>query len=665
MKKITYLSILVCFLLASCTTSAQTGKYTSKNKKAIKSFESALSSYRNSQYESRSKNLSAAISSLDKAIDKDPNFVDAYMMRSKILAETGKLKEAIKDKEKGLQIMPEYSKVEYFYLAEMQMKAAQYQDGAKNAAKFLTYRNNNPTFEALAKKYIKNAEFAQDAMKNPVKFEPKNLGANINTTADEYHPSIMGDENTIIFTRVIKDPRIQNRRGAHEDLYTSNRETDGEWKVSTSISKKINTLLNEGSSSISADGNYLIFTNCAGADGTYGDTRRGKGSCDLFYTKKIGKRWATPRNMGIPVNSVHWESQPSFSADGRSMYFIQRRSRQADINKQDIYETHVGDDGYWTKPKKLSSVINTPEAEQTVFIHPDGQTLYFASNGHTGMGGLDLFLSRKQPNGEWGTPVNLGYPINTEKNEDGIIVSANGERAYFASTRDGGFGGSDIYYFDLPEESRPVLTTYMKGKVFDAESKTPLGAIFELVDVETGELIIQSESNDMTGDFLVNIPTNKKLALNVSKDGYFFYSKNYTFEEKENKNDPFLVDVPLEKIKVSDKGFVLENVFFDVNKYDLKPESKVELNKLYDFLLLNKTLKVELGGHTDSDGEDTKNQVLSENRAKAVVTYLIEKGINKDRLTYKGYGETVPVAPNDTKENKAKNRRTEVKIIGK
>lgn len=660
-KNILFLFLITVFY--SCQTSAQS-YYSTKNKKAIKLFEKALQADRDIGIIAGSLENKAAYA--QKAVDKDPNFVEAYFLLSDAKAQLGNLEEAIEARKKGLSINPNYSKVEYFYLADMQMKADQYQDGAKTATTFLTFKNTNDRQRAQASLFIQNASFIENALKNPVQFNPVNLGKNINSSQSEYHPTIMGDENTIIYTRTIRDDRVMGMRKEHEDLYVSIRSTDGEWQVSESVSEKINTLLNEGSSTISADGNYLIFTSCAGYEG-YGRNRNGMGSCDLFYCKKIGKRWSAPRNLGAPVNTNFWESQPCFSADGRTLYFIQNRTRNTgDRNNQDIYVTTLTNEGYWSKPTPLPGTINTPFAEQTIFAHPDGQTIYFASNGHPGMGGLDLFLSRKNEKGEWSTPINLGYPINTSDDEDGIIVSPNGKRAYFASTREGGFGQSDLYYFDLPEQVRPVLTTYMKGVVYDADSKLPLEAQFELIDLATGETILSNISNDMTGEFLVNIPTNKELALNVAKPGYFFYSKNYTFNEKDKQEGkPYLIDVPLEKIEVSNKGFVLENVFFDVAKYELKPASKVELNKLYDLLVRNKTIKVELGGHTDSDGDDAKNQLLSENRAKAVVEYLVEKGIAKDRLSYKGYGETQPVVPNDSPENKAKNRRTEVKIIGK
>lgn len=662
MIKVSTLLIFFSFFFNSCTT-AQHGNYTTKNKKAIKLYEQGLDAFRKAEYDGPDY-LTLAKGYLKKSLDKDENFVDAYMLLSEVNYRLGDLKTAIELKEKGLLIKPEYSQNEYFYLSNMQFYDLQYDKAINNAQKFLTFRNTNPALRQEANRIIKNSEFAKEAIKNPVPFDPKNLGGNINTEASEYHPTILGDESQIIFTRTIKDERVMNSRGIHEDLYTSIKSTDGEWQISNQTSNKINTLMNEGSSTISADGNYLIFTSCAGING-YGETRTGRGSCDLFYCKKIGKRWSRPKNLGAEINTKYWESQPCFSADGRTIYFIRRISREANRKKQDIYVTYLNDDGSWTKPERMPNHINTTEAEQTVFIHPDGQTLYFASDGHIGMGGLDLFVSRKQSDGTWGAPENLGYPINTPNDEDGIIVSPDGTKAYFASTREGGFGLSDIYYFELPENLRPTLTTYMKGKVFDGKSKIPLGASIELIDLDKNEVIFKSKSNDLTGDFLVNIPTNKELAMNVSLEGYFFYSKNYTFKEKENKNEPFLVDVPLNKIEVDDKGFVLENVFFDVNKYELKPKSKIELNKLYNLLNQNGSLKVELGGHTDSDGDDKKNQILSENRAKAVVTYLVEKGIKKDRLTYKGYGEKKPLVENSSPENKAKNRRTEVKIIEK
>ena len=661
-KYFTYALLLSFLLLNSCKTVAQKSIYGTESKSAIKNFKKGRTAFSNSRNDK--SQLEIAEKYTQKAMKKDPKFISAIMLMAEIEIAKGNLEKAIKYKEKALEINPEFSKNEYYYLARMQMKMGQYSSCKQNATKFLTFKNTNKYFQYYSKQYVKNCDFALVALKNPVDFNPKNMGENINSDRPEYFPTFMGDGNSMLYTRVIKDKNAVLRGGRQEDFFTSTKNINGDWKASTSMTKKINSFMNEGAPTITADGNYLVFTSCQGIDG-YGKNRTGKGSCDLFYCKKIGKRWSYPKNLGALINTPHWESQPCFSADGRTLYFIRavKKTRQRlNPQDQDIYVTKLTKEGYWSTPKKLSNTINTPGREESVFIHPDGQTLYFASNGHTGMGGTDLFLSRLQPNGEWGTPQNLGYPINTSGNENSIVVSPQGEIAYFASDREGGFGSLDLYSFELPEVARPVYTTYMKGKAFDAESKIPLGATFEIIDLKTGEILLKSKANSMTGSFLVNIPTNKEIAINVTTKGYFFFSKNFTL--KKNTKEPLLIDIPMNKIKTSNKGFVLENIFFDVNQYVLQEKSKIELDKLFDFMTNNKSIKIELGGHTDSDGDIDENQILSEKRAKSAVDYLISKGIDKTRLTYKGYGESNPKVKNNSLENKSINRRTEVKIIG-
>jgi outer membrane protein OmpA-like peptidoglycan-associated protein len=274
-------------------------------------------------------------------------------------------------------------------------------------------------------------------------------------------------------------------------------------------------------------------------------------------------------------------------------------------------------------------------------------------------------MSKRQPDGSWGEPVNLGYPINTPKDESSLIVSPSGRMAYFSSEGQDGFGGLDIYQFEMPEALRPEKITYVKGRVFNARTQEPLEASFELVDLETQALITQSYSQK-DGSFLATLTANKNYLVNVNKEGFLFYSDNFSLKEiPADFNKPFRLDIPLEPIDV---GSVVElkNVFFDVDKWELKPESKAELEKLTALLTRNPGLKLELGGHTDNSGDTKNNLSLSANRARAVYDYLIVNGkIAESRLQYKGYGDTVPKVPNDSPENKAKNRRTEFKVIAR
>jgi outer membrane protein OmpA-like peptidoglycan-associated protein len=307
--------------------------------------------------------------------------------------------------------------------------------------------------------------------------------------------------------------------------------------------------------------------------------------------------------------------------------------------------------------------INTNGSEQCPFICKDDQTLFFSSTGHAGMGNTDLFVVRRQPDGRWGKPVNLGYPINSQHEERGIVISSNGKDAYYVANRPEGKGGLDIYSFELPESLRAITTGYVKGVVFDSKTLKKLRAKIELIDLETGKTYIETASNRASGEFLACLHGNKNYAVNVSCDGYLFYSENFSLKNQ-TATEPLTLNVPLNPILAGER-VILKNIFFDLDKYTLREESKTELNKLLQFMKNNSTLKIEISGHTDNTGDKAKNSVLSFNRAKAVYDFLKENGIEEFRLSYKGYADSQPIADNKTEEGRQKNRRTEFKIVSK
>jgi outer membrane protein OmpA-like peptidoglycan-associated protein len=416
----------------------------------------------------------------------------------------------------------------------------------------------------------------------------------------------------------------------------------------------INTEDNEGAQFITSDGKRMYFTACNRGDGL--------GKCDIYMSEKLGKGWSNPINLGEPINSAYSEKQPTLSSDGKNLYFVS--NRPGGKGGLDIWVSALNTKGKWGMPINLGDSVNTAMDEQSPYIHPDNQTMYFSSNGWPGMGGFDLYFTRRKPTSPptWSKAVNLGYPINTFADEVGLIVNANGDHAYFSSNRIPE-KGKDIYTFELYGQARPVQVSYLKGKVYDSETKAPLEAQFELIDLKSSKTINQATANKYTGEFLVCIPTNNDYALNVSKKGYLFFSENFTLTGVKDNAKPFLKDIPLQSMKAGNK-VVLKNVFFETNSFELKPESTVELNKMLQFLNENFNLKIEISGHTDNVGSDALNQKLSENRAKAVVDYLTSKGITPARMISKGYGKTQPIANNNTEEGRALNRRTEFKILG-
>lgn len=648
--------LIICCVFAAFVASSQSlppGSYTSTNKKAIKYYEEGKK-----YYEVRRDKEAEEV--LLKALKEDDNFVEAHSAIAFLLMEHGRAAEGIPHFEKAISVNPKFFPQNQYYLANAYMMNGNYDKAVVTYENFMKLERINPQMKEAASKEIVNAKFGAQAVKNPKPFKPVNMGPGVNTAFNEYFPSITADGKQFLFTREI----TEGEQIRQEDFYISNK-SGNTWQTATPITV-VNTPGNEGAPSISADGNYMFFASCMEMSGDYGTPdRKGYGSCDIFYAQKVNGKWTKPMNVGPPINTANWETQPSFSSDGKTLYFIRGLISRGDIKEQDIYVSTIDASGKFSPPVKLSDKVNTPGQEESVFIHPDNQTLYFSSDGHPGLGGLDIFMSKKQADGSWGEAINLGYPINTYKDENSLLVDPSGKIGYFASNREGGQGKLDVYQFDMPEDIRPEKLTYVKGKVYNAKTKDPLEAKFELFDLETQQNVTESYS-DKAGQFLVTLTANKNYIVNVNRDGYLFYSDNFSLKGKVADFDkPFLLDIPLQPI---DTGSTVElkNVFFDVDKWDLKPESKAELDKLVFFLSKNPSVKIELGGHTDNSGKKDWNKTLSTNRAKAVYDYLITNGkISAARLSYKGYAETKPKVPNDTPENKAKNRRTEFKVVAK
>jgi outer membrane protein OmpA-like peptidoglycan-associated protein len=276
------------------------------------------------------------------------------------------------------------------------------------------------------------------------------------------------------------------------------------------------------------------------------------------------------------------------------------------------------------------------------------------------MGGYDLFVSRLSRDSVWSEPENLGYPINTWSDEIGMVVTADGSKAFFSSAIDDSTG-KDIYEFDLYQNIRPDPVSYIKGKVFDSESKVPLMATFELIDLESGKTSIRAFS-DNSGEFLVCLPTDRNYALNVSKKSYLFYSDNFALKGIKQISEPYYLDIPLHPVKTGESG-VLRNIFFRFDSYELEKKSVVELGKLVRFMETNPGVRIEIQGFTDNMGTPDYNLELSQKRVREVYLYLINHGIDKTRLSYKGFGEEQAVASNETSEGRARNRRIEFVIV--
>jgi len=621
------------------------------NKKAIAAFENAQSSFDLRNYE-------LAIAYLDEAIDKDRGFVDAYLMKFEVYSEMGDYPNAEEALENAVSVNEDYYRNAYYFLGLLEMQQGKYEEAKPHFEKFKTYENLRSEMVERANKEIANCNFAIRAMEKPVDFEPQNMGEAINTKNAEYYPSITADGSQFVYTRLVDDARSFG--GKNENIYTSSSR-EGTWFPSVPV-QELNTEYNEGAPTISGDGKTMVFTACE-LHGEYGGERTGFGSCDLFISYKVDGKWQPAVNMGKPVNSKYWETQPSLTADGKTVFFIRGvPGSDRKPKDQDIYYSRMKEDGKWSIPVKISPRVNTPDQEESVFVHPDGSTIYFSSNGHVGMGGLDLYVARRDSGGRWQRPVNLGYPINTHKDENSILVSPNGQLAYFASDREGGFGDLDLYSFDLYEDVRPLPTTFARGKVTDANTGKPVLADFVITDIDERRKNQTFSSDPQTGEFIVAVATDRNYAVTVKSEGYLPHSQTFSLG-KAPAGSGYDIDIQLEPLDIG-KTVVLENLYFDLDSDVLKNNSTHELSELASFLRTHPDVIIELGGHTDRQGEEDYNLDLSSRRAEAAKRYLtLTEQIREDRIQTKGYGSANPIASNETEEGRAKNRRTELKIV--
>lgn len=621
-----------------------------QNKKAIKLFENALSNLREG-HPDKAKDL------LINAIDEEPKFVEARIVMGDILSQEKANVEAISYYKESIELDPNFFGISYFKIAKLSFLEMDFEQAESYSDQYLKRPSVDPKFKGYAEKILRDSKFAKIAVSNPVNYTLSEVTGGINSQYDEYFPTLTADDSTMLYTRLL--PIELGGNAMQEDFFYS--VLGDEWGQSKQLTPDINTDLNEGAPSLSADGRSLIFTVCGFAGGKdYGANRDGYGSCDLFFAVKQGNTWSKAFNLGQGVNTSGWESQPSLASDGRTLYFVRGQNGKS-ANIEIMYST-LDDRGNWSKAQKIPGAVNTQYRESSVFIHPDNQTLYFTSDGHPGMGGDDIFYSRKEADGSWGEPINLGYPINTIGNENSLLVSASGNLAYYASNKEGGKGGLDIYSFKLPDAAKPRPLSYAKGVVKDANTKEPLFTLLKLIDVETKQVMVQAASDGKTGEFLVTLPAGREYALNINKEGYLFYSENFKLSGKESVMTPYAITALLQPIEVGSK-VTLKNVFFATASFELESRSEVELDKLVDFLKDNALLRIEIAGHTDNIGDDESNRMLSDNRAKAVKEYLIAHGVASTRLEHKGYGETAPVESNETEEGRALNRRTEFKIL--
>jgi len=524
-------------------------------------------------------------------------------------------------------------------------------------------------------KYIEECENGKELLTKKTKVFIDNMGSNINTIYPDYTPVISADEEILFFTSRRpstsggkRDP-VDNKY--YEDIFMATK-SGSDWKLSQP-GKPLNSKFHDASIGLSPDGQTLYIY-------------KGDNGGDIYECVLKGDKWVKPSPLPKVINTKTHESSASLGPDGRTLYFIS--DRPDGVGGRDIWVAYKNSKGKWSEVKNIRE-LNTPYDEEAVFIHPDGRTLYFSSQGHNSMGGYDIFKSTYK-DGYWNKPVNLGVPINTADDDLYFVLASSGQRAYFSSSQKGTIGDQDIFMItfiiDKPMnpstednliayKTKPVQEikiesaitietpslTLLKGFIYDEDTKKPLEAQIVLTDNEKNEELAVFSSNAQTGRYLVSLPSGKNYGIAVKKEGYLFHSENFIIPENAQYQE-IQKDIYLKPIKVG-QSIVLRNIFFDFDKATLRPESTTELENLIKLMNDNPNIKIEISGHTDNIGSAAYNQKLSESRAKAVVDYLIEHGIERYRLSYMGYGFEKPIAPNDTEEGRQLNRRVEFKII--
>ncbi len=631
--------LLIAAILFSCTSFSQTYNPEKVNKKAIPIYQKAIEQIGYGEYKE-------AIATLEKCLAIDKNYVDAYLSLAGAYGELKNYKKAITNYEIAKEKDSSYCKI---YSLPYSINLA----GEGRFEEALAAVNHFATLPNLGERTQKSIKYRKDSytfainyeQKHPNKnyvFNPTNLGDSINSERSEYFPSLTVNDSLLVFTR---------REGGGEYFYKANITNPNILPKAVKIAGDINDEPFKGAISVSADGEWMIFA------GNIGNNSHD--NFDLYICYAIPTGWSEPQNLGTNINTGYWESAPSLSPDKRVLYFSS--NRPGGYGGADLYVSYRDEKGKWSKAINMGSDVNTLGDETAPYIHADNQTLYFTSSGLPGYGGTDIFVMRKGFAGAWSLPENLGYPINTIENEGSLAVAPNGVSAYYASDRSDTRGGLDLYKFDLREDVQPYKTLYVKGFVYDKNTSKGLPSNVELIDNNTGKILMNVQT-DETGFYFVTLPVKKDYTFAVNRKGYLYFSKLYELSSKIAdsiyKEDIYLLPIELNKITA------LKNIQFETNSYQLKAVSKVELEKLLQLLTDNPTIKIEVDGHTDNVGKAEDNVKLSTNRAKTVVDYLIEKGIATQRLQYKGFGATKPIADNATEAGRSSNRRTEFTVIG-
>jgi outer membrane protein OmpA-like peptidoglycan-associated protein len=631
-----YCLFLVCLISVA---NAQSYNPDAVNKKASETYAKALDMLQNDP------DIKNAIPVLNKVLEYDPKMVDAYLSLGGVYGTLKDYNNSIINYQKALAIDSDYSK---FYLLPYSINltgAGRFNEALNAVNSFLAIPNlgEKSKRSGLYRKscYEFAVQYAATHSSSDYEFTPANLGDSINSNASEYYPSFTIDDSILVFTR--------RTQGIREDFFESTITPTG-YSKATLIKGDINNEPSKGAINISQDGEWLLFAgNFPG---------KGYGNFDLYISYDTPTGWSEPVNLGANINTEFWESSPSLSPDKNALYFSS--SRPGGYGGKDLYVSYRVN-GKWQPAENLGPEINTAGDELAPFIHADNQTLYFTSNGLPGYGGFDNYVMRRTGEKTWSKPEDLGYPVNTINDDGSLFVSSDGITAYYSSDRADTKGYLDLYSFKLRQEDRPVKTLYVKGYVTDAKTNKGLPCSVEL-HVDSSRQVLSNVQTDETGYYFITLPVNRNYTFTVNRKGYLFYSDVFNLADKPS-DSVYEKNISLQPVELN-ATVRLKNIQFNSKSFQLQPVSLIELDKLVELMNENPTMKIRINGYTDNVGNDADNLLLSDNRAKAVVDYLVSKGIDKKRLSSKGFGETQPVADNSTEEGRALNRRTEFIVTG-
>jgi len=538
-------------------------------------------------------------------------------------------------------------------------------------------------FDVGIDNYIRQCKYGMESVNNPIRVIINNLGERVNSEYDDYNSVLHPTEDLMYFTSRRntddKDKRFEGDNKFFENVFTSKQVGDV-WKKAKLLDNKLDSKGNESVLYISPDGTKIYLYN--------GDEDGG----DIMVSELKKGNWKSPKGISNRIASKNKETTVTFSPDGMEMFFVS--NQEGSIGGMDIFYSKRTEKDKWSKPTNMGPLINTLYDEEGVFWHPTEDKVYFSSQGLTSMGGFDVFVIERDVNGMWSDPKNLGYPINTPNDDIFFKMGENNKYAYYSSVRNNGFGGKDIYkviflgeekelklstedvylawnykpvdnmFYNVAPELKVDTALFMVGMVTDSKLGTPIElAKIEIIDLDESK-VIATGLTDTSGNYQIKIPKKKDYGVEVTAKNYLFFVEITNLSQKQVMDSKVRANFQMDRIDVGAK-MILKNIFFETNRANIKPESAAELELVADLLKQNPTIRLEISGHTDNVGSYRANQKLSEARAKSVVDYLVEQGVSRDRLEYKGYSFNQPIADNSTAEGRAQNRRVEFKVLSK